>query len=42
MYPSNIMSYPVSNSVCMDLYEQEIWERFHEATNEMILTKAGR
>ncbi len=33
MYQSNIS---------MSLHEEHIWERFHELTNEMILTKAGR
>lgn len=30
------------NRISLELQDAELWQKFHEATNEMIVTKSGR
>lgn len=33
---------PLSSDVNVELQNQELWQKFHEETTEMVITKGGR
>ena len=41
-YPPTATLPPAASSINMELEDKELWTRFYNLTNEMILTKAGR